>query len=99
MLGSVRNTCSRKTTLIVGDDAERFRLFGHDGLSHLRLIRTRKQHPRWSHESAALALTSPGWKHERSAIRHGGPALRPQPSHGSSLSRVIGRSRTRMTVA
>ena len=79
--------------------AESFRLFGHEGLSDLRLIGTREQHLRWSHESPAPALTSPGWKHERSAMRHSGPSLRPQPFHSSSLSRVIGRSRTRMPVA
>src|SRR5260370_13365686 len=89
----------RKTTLPAVGDAESFRLFGHAGLSHLRLIRTREQHLRWSHESAALALTSPGGKHEQSAMRHGGPALRPQSSHGSSLSRVIGRSRMPVPVA
>src|SRR5258708_8075355 len=86
-------------TLIAVGGGESSRLFGHDGLSVLRLIRTREQHLRWGHESTALALTSLGWKHERSAMRHGGPALRPQPSHGSSLFRVIGRSRMRMPVA
>src|SRR5438128_8211982 len=86
-------------TLIAGGGGESFRLFGHNGLSHLRLFRTRAQHLRWSQQSPALALTSPGWKHERSAMRHGGPALRPLQSHGSSLSNVIGRSRMRMPVA
>src|SRR5690242_12774617 len=63
-------------TLSAVGNAESFRLFGHDGLSHLRPLRTRKQRLRWSHESTALALTSPGCKHERSAMRHGGPVPR-----------------------
>ena len=44
-------------------------------------------------------LPGPGEKHEQSARGRGGPTLRPQWSHDSSLSRVIGRSRTRMPVA
>ena len=78
---SCQGIAERATRRVV----ESFRLFDHDGLSHLHLIRTRKQHLRWSHESTALALTSPGRKHK--------------PFHRSSLSSVIGRSRTRMPVA